>query len=330
MIEINYTGSRGVHLYMPDTSLGKLDPSYWGMGRTGLTAAVPNPFYGYITDPRANNLKNPTVQLYRLLRPMQQFDGASTSEPNRGDSNYNGLQLKWQKRFSGGVTMLAHYTWSKMIDDSSVTSGNLTWLGGTTSIQNPQDYSQERSISVHDVPHRLVLTGDWQLPFGRGRAFASHMNRFMDAILGGWETSGFLLMQSGTPLQVTQSGGTLWNGTQRPNLVGDPSAPGGVEDRLNHYFNEAAFTRPLADTYGSAPRYMGYRGPGIKSLDAALLKSWQTTERQRFEFRLEAQNASNTPIFADPNTSYGSTSFGQITGTKVGPRNVQLGFKYYF
>jgi trimeric autotransporter adhesin len=137
-------------------------------------------------------------------------------------------------------------------------------------------------------------------------------------------------MQSGTPLQVTQSGGTLWNGTQRPNLVGDPSAPGGVEDRLNHYFNEAAFTRPLADTYGSAPRYMGYRGPGIKSLDAALLKSWQTTERQRFEFRLEAQNASNTPIFADPNTSYGSTSFGQITGTKVGPRNVQLGFKYYF
>ena len=101
-------------------------------------------------------------------------------------------------------------------------------------------------------------------------------------------------------------------------------------DRLNRYFNEAAFSRPDTDTFGSAPRYLGYRGPGIKTLDAALLKSWRTKEGQRAAFRLEAQNATNTPIFSDPATSYGATNFGQITGTKIGSRNVQLGFKYYF
>jgi hypothetical protein len=65
-------------------------------------------------------------------------------------------------------------------------------------------------------------------------------------------------------------------------------------------------------------------------LDAALNKSFRVREGQRFEFRIEAQNATNTPVFSDPNTSFGSTAFGQITGTKVGPRNVQLGMKYYF
>jgi hypothetical protein len=64
--------------------------------------------------------------------------------------------------------------------------------------------------------------------------------------------------------------------------------------------------------------------------DAALLKSFRTVEGQRFEFRLEAQNAFNHPVFSDPASSFGASNFGQITGTKVGNRNVQLGFKYYF
>jgi hypothetical protein len=261
---------------------------------------------------------------------MPHFDGASRSEPNSADSTYHAMQVKWEKRFSSGVTMLTHYTWSKLLDNSSVTSGNLTWLGGTTSMQNPFDYRSERSVSVHDVPHRFVVTGAFELPFGRGRAFGGSVNRWVDATIGGWEISGFWSLQSGTPLQVTQSGGTLWNGTQRPHLAGDPSTSGPMTSRLNQYFNEAAFERPATDTFGSAPRYLNYRGPRLNTMDLALLKSWKTRESQRIEFRLEAANALNHPVFSDPNTSYGSTSFGQITGTKVGPRNVQLGFKYYF
>jgi hypothetical protein len=139
-------------------------------------------------------------------------------------------------------------------------------------------------------------------------------------------------LQSGMPLHVTQQGGAIWNGTQRPNLIGDPSMPGSVVDRMNGYFNPAAFSQPPADVPGSASRTLGYRGPGIRTLDAALLKSFPTKEGQRFEFRLEAQNATNTPMFGDPNTTFGSAQFGQINGLRsgVGPRNVQLGLKYYF
>ncbi|MGH9658652.1 MAG: TonB-dependent receptor domain-containing protein, partial [Bryobacteraceae bacterium] len=212
VLEINYTGSRGVHLYIPDTSLTNLNPSYWGLGRTELQRAVANPFFGVITDPRSE-LAQRTVQQFRLLRPMPHFDGAGRSEPNRGDSNYHGLQLKLEKRFSRGVSLLTHYTWSKMIDNASVTSGNVTWLGGTTSMQNPFDYSLERSLSAHDVPHRAVFAGTYEMPFGRGKPYGSAVNRAVDALIGGWEVTGMLLLQAGTPLQVTQSGGTLWNGS---------------------------------------------------------------------------------------------------------------------
>jgi outer membrane receptor protein involved in Fe transport len=332
VLEINYTGSRGTHLFLPFTSLTPLDPRYWSWGRSVLNSAVPNPFYGQIRDPRATNLNRPTVQLFRLLRPMPHFDGASvgTSEPPAADSYYHGLQIKWEKRYSRGLTMLTHYTWSKMIDNASHGSGNLTWLGGGTSLQYPLNLRLERSLSAHDVAHRVVVTGAWELPVGRGRKLGGGWSRWMDALLGGWQISGMALLQSGMPLQVTQSGGNIWNGTQRPNLIGDPSTSGSVVSRLNRWFNEKAFSQPPIDVPGTAPRTLNYRGPAIKTLDAALNKSFRVREGQRFEFRIEAQNATNTPVFSDPNTSFGSTAFGQITGTKVGPRNVQLGMKYYF
>jgi hypothetical protein len=335
MVEINYTGSRGVHLYSPYTSLSPLDPVYW-LGpnaqytRAQLQAAVPNPFYGIITDPKAVNLNGRTIQQYRLLRNMPQYDGVSGSDPNAAESNYHGVQFKYDKRFSRGLTVLTHYTWSRMIDDASVTDGNLTWLGGTTSFQNPLDLSAERSLSQHDVEHRFVATGDWQLPFGHERRFGSGVSRLVDAVIGGWEISAFFTLQSGFPLQVSQSGGTLWNGTQRPNLIGDPATPGDIHDRLNNYFTQAAFSRPAPDTFGTAPRTLDIRGPRVNILDAALIKNWRLQAGQRVEFRIEAQNARNYPVFSDPATSYGASNFGVINGTKVGPRNVQLGFKYYF
>jgi len=332
VLEANYTGSRGTHLFLPYTSLSTLHPIYWPMGRSALTASVPNPFFGHITDPKASNLNRTTVQLFRLLRPMPHFDGTSvgTAEPPRSDSYYHALQLKWEKRYSRGVTVLAHYTWSKMMDNSSHGSGNYSWLGGSTGIQNFFDLRGERALSAHDVAHRVVVTGAFEFPFGRGRKWGSTWNRPLDLILGGWEISGLGLFQSGMPLHVTQSGGSMWAGTQRPDLIGDPKTTGSVVSRMTRYFNEAAFSKPPLDVPGTAPRNLNYRGPGIRTTDAALLKSFRVKEGQRVEFRLEAQNVTNTPIFSDPGTSFGSTSFGIIGGTKIGPRNVQLGFKYYF
>ena len=339
VVEVNYTGSRGAHLFNPFTNLVPLPLNLWypGQGqftRDQLNAAVPNPFSGYITDPLAVNMNRPTIQRFRLLRGMTQYDGASsgTAEPAVASSYYHALQMKYEKRFSRGLTFLGHYTWSKMIDDASIGSGNYSWLGGSTSMQNPLNRKGEKSLSAHDIAHRVVLSGAYQLPFGKGRSFMGSANRLVDGIIGGWELSGFALFQGGNPLQTSQNGGMMQNGgTQRPNLIGDPATTGSVVSRLNGgYFNNAAFSQPAPDVFGSAPRYLNYRGPGIKTVDAALLKSWATREGQRFEFRLEATNFTNTPIFGDPNTSFGNSNFGTTTGVKVGARNVQLGFKYYF
>ena len=101
------------------------------------------------------------------------------------------------------------------------------WLGGSTCLQNIWDLRGERSLSSHDVAHRVVLTGAVELPFGQEAAsWGSNWNRAVDWIAGGWEVSGMAVLQSGMPLQVTQSGGTIWDGTQRPNLIGDPSTSG--------------------------------------------------------------------------------------------------------
>lgn len=333
VLEVNYTGTRGTNLMLPYNSLTPLHPQYWALGRTQLTSAVPNPFYGIITDPRSQ-LSRSTVQLYRLLRPMPHFDGAggSYSMPPAADSYYHALQIKWEKRYSHGLTLLTHYTFSKMIDTASHGSGNLSWLGGDTSFQDPLNLRLERALSAHDVKHRGVITFAWEVPIGRGRALGSDWNRWLDALIGGWELSGYVLLQSGMPLQVTQSGGNIWNGTQRPDLIGDPSTSGPIVDRLYRYFNEAAFSKPPIDVRGTAPRTLNYRSPAVRSFDAALLKNFRIREGQRFEFRLEAQNAFNHTIFGNPNTSFGSTAFGQITGYQwgAGPRNVQLGMKYYF
>ncbi|MBI5283021.1 MAG: carboxypeptidase regulatory-like domain-containing protein [Candidatus Solibacter usitatus] len=332
VLEVNYTGSRGTHLFLPVTTLSPLHPNYWSLGRTALTAAVANPFFGQITDPKATNLKNATVQRYRLLRPMPQFDGTSvgTSEPARADSNYHALQLKWEKRYSTGLTMMAHYTWSKMIDNASYGSGNYGWLGGNSSIQNIWNLRGERSLSSHDISHRAVFSGHYEMPFGKGRKFAGNVHRAVDLLVGGWNLSGLATLSTGMPLQVTQSGGNIWDGTQRPDLIGDPSTSGRVQDRLNNWFNAAAFFKPAIDVPGTAPRTLRFRGPGMSMFNAALLKSFRVTEGQRFEFRLEAENAFNHPVFSDPSGGFGATNFGQITGAKVGNRNVQLGLKYYF
>ncbi|MFN7938199.1 MAG: carboxypeptidase regulatory-like domain-containing protein [Bryobacteraceae bacterium] len=339
VVEVNYTGSRGAHLFNPYTNLVPLPLSVWYPGqaqftRDQLNAQVANPFYGVINDPLAVNMNRPTIQRFRLLRGMTQYDGTNsgTAEPAVASSYYHALQMKYEKRFSKGLTFLGHYTWSKMLDDASIGSGNYSWLGGSTSMQNPLNRRGEKSLSAHDIAHRVVLSGSYQLPFGRGRAIAGGSNRLLDAIVGGWEVSAFGIFQGGNPLQISQNGGVMQNGgTQRPNLIGDPSTTGSVVSRLNGgYFNNAAFSQPISDVFGSAPRYLNYRGPGIKSVDAALLKSVQVKEGQRFEFRLEATNFTNTPIFSDPATAFGSSNFGTITGTKIGSRNVQLGFKYYF
>ena len=270
VLEVNYSASKGTRLYLGDTNdavaqLNNLNPMYWGIGVDDLTSLVPNPFYGVITNPTATDYNQKTIQLNSLLRRFPAYSGVGgyRASPNIGDSSYHSLQVKYEKRFSRGLSVIAHYTFSKLMSDSDESGSDVEWTAISGSIQNLFNLRQERSVSALNRPQRLVVSFDYQLPFGRNRAFGKHMNRILDGVIGGWELSSIISAQSGAALQVTMADYNMWDGAvQRPNLIGNPATSGAVSSRLNNYFNANAFSAPDDFSFGSAPRYLpSYRGP---------------------------------------------------------------------
>jgi hypothetical protein len=102
-------------------------------------------------------------------------------------SIYHALQIRAEKAYKNGLQFLVTYTWSKSIDDSSSTDDSVTWLGGFSSLQDPNRRDLERSVSTFDVPHVLQFSYVYDLPVGRGRAIGGGMNSVANAVLGGWQ-----------------------------------------------------------------------------------------------------------------------------------------------
>jgi hypothetical protein len=339
VMEINYAGSKGTHLaFGTDDVLGnrnKLDPLFWSLGRDALYEQVTNPFYGVITNPNSV-LSQPTVERQQLLLPYPQYGaymGGYTAPPYIGNSIYHSLQLKYEKRFSKGLAVLAHYTFSKLISDSDSPGTDIDWLGGFTGLQNWKNLRQERSVATFDIPHRFVLSVDYQLPIGRGRALGRDMHRLADALIGGWEISSILTFSAGYPIVPSLDSPDLLSGDQRPDIIGDPASHGSKHQRIDQYFNADAFSQPPPDVYGSAPRTLPYlRTFGVKNGDFTLMKNFKFTESRYVQLRLESFNLTNTPTFGRPNEAYGSDTFGQITGYAPGrgPRELQVGIKFYY
>jgi len=315
VLEVNYSASKGTRLYLGDTNdavanLNNLNPVFWGLGRTKLEGLVKNPFYGVITNPTALDYNQPTIQLNLLLRAYPEYSGVGgyRAEPNIADSSYQSLQIKYEKRFSRGLSVVAHYTFSKLISDSDEAGSDVEGFAASGSIQNLFNLKQERSLSAFDRPHKVVVSFVYELPIGRNRAIGKSMNRILDGAIGGWQLSSIISAQSGAPLQVTLADGNMWDGAvQRPNLVGNPSMPGSVFSKLNNYFNVDAFTSPDSDVFGSAPRYLSrYRGPSVINEDATLMKNFVFKEKKYLQVRLEAYSVSTrqyggtqTPVSAD-------------------------------
>jgi hypothetical protein len=297
-----------------------------------LNSFVDNPFFGVITDPNSA-LSNQTVQYRRLLVPYPQFTSVSTEPQLIANSIYHGLQLIAEKRYSNGLQFLASYTWSKSIDDSSNADQNITWLGSFDSLQDPNKPWLERSLSTFDIPHVFQLSYSYDLPFGHGRPFLGNMPRWAELIIGGWKTNGIWRISAGRPLSFSVSDGNPLPtyGDQRPNIVGTPRRNNGSDFMDNYFADNGVFQRPDDFTLGNAPRALGsVRSPTSFTTNLSLGKQFSIREGMNFEFRIEAQNALNHPVFGTPNTSVDDPSFGQVTYTSVGPREIQLGFKFNF
>jgi hypothetical protein len=191
----------------------------------------------------------------------------------------------------------------------------------------------EYAFSNIDSPFRWSTAISYELPFGKGKPFLTN-GGVMNYIVGGWVINTVSIMQTGFPLQISQS--TNFNSgfgyaSQRPNATGvSPVTSGSLEDRLNSYINPAAFSTAPQFTFGNVGRTIDMRGPGQVNWDVSVFKNFVIKEYLKAQFRCEALNAMNTPLFYGPNVSFGSSSFGKITTQANFSRQLQLALRFSF
>ncbi|MCU1320569.1 MAG: hypothetical protein JWM43_218 [Acidobacteriaceae bacterium] len=361
-LKIGYVGAR-TRNFQNTVNINQL-PNNVLFAASGSSLAKPtvtNPFRATTTGgyPSTGLVAQANLPPAQLLLPFPQFSSITMSQSN-GYSRYNSLAVKVQRSFNNGLTLLATYTWSSNWDNiySSVsvpaTSNNLNATSGPQDNTNPK---AEYARASNDIPNRFTAAISYDFPFGRGRAYLSSVNRLVDAFIGGWQINDETIIQNGGPLSITQTNlnsasnfGTTGVGgnVQRPNLVGNinPCYSGRPQDRLGltngtkPYFNPAAFSPAAAYTYGNAPRTLPCYGPGYNNSDISINKSFPITERVNFQFRAEALNAFNTPLFSAPvtvlpvNTSTQAatpgTTFGSVQSQINYARIIQLGGRLTF
>ncbi len=330
-LEIGFIGSRSAHLQPSSTgggayNINQVPDSYVGLG-SALSNAVANPYYG---NGGAGVIGASTVAEAQLLKPYPQFNNINLFT-NHSHALYNSMIVKAQKRLSSGLTFLSAFTWSKNEDNEFATGNFFSSSRGAP--QDAYNLQAEYSLAANDTPLRWANTVSYYLPFGKGRAFLN-TSRFLDLAVGGWQINLTNIYQTGFPLQIYQSSNgnaILGTAAQRPNATGtSPVVSGSVESRLNNYINAAAFSPVTGIGFGNVSRTIPYRGPGMKNWDTSLFKDFTITERFKAEFRAEALNTFNSPLFPNPNTSLGSSSFGHINSQVNFARLLQLGVRFYF
>jgi outer membrane receptor protein involved in Fe transport len=329
LFEVAYVGNKGTNLFMYNQNLNWLpDSTFYSQG-AALGQLVDNPFFGII---KSGPLAAAQVPKAQLLLPFPQFSalpgvlqgGVVSLFSYLGSSIYHAGTLKIERRFSNGISLLAAYSKSKLIDLgdnlAQVRPGGITGNG----LQDWSNLKAERSKSLYDAPQRLVITALWEVPLGKSG------NALYRALAGGWQLNEIMTLQSGLPIPLQLPVQT--SGADRPSVVP------GVSDKpaqrsLAQWFNTAAFTAPAPFTYGNVSRTLpDISSGGLFNMDFSAFKNFTVRERFKFQFRAEAFNLTNTPTFETPGPIYGTPTFGQVTATAFfpKPRVVQFGLRLQF
>jgi hypothetical protein len=292
-LEVGYVGNRGVHL---NTLL------YNG------------------------NQPVPGVGPIQPRRPWPDF-GVVQYDTYDGFSNYNALQVKLEVKQSHGFSGRIAYTYSKSLDLQGGDSDFVTFN------QNDNNLRSDYGVSDFNVPHRLVLSPVYQLPFGRGRQFLNQSG-VANAIAGGWDVAAIITYQSGYPFTVStgQDFSNTGSNSPRPDRVCSGIGPQTVNEWFNvNCFSTTALAAALANgtpRFGDSGRNI-LEGPKLSETDVSFIKRFRVGERIQPEFRAEFFNLFNHPNFGAPNATIGSSLAGHITSAGS-PRDVQLALKVSF
>lgn len=324
-IDASYVGSRTYDLNTGDNQLGSAQninvntaaqiaqarqtPSYF-------TAAVANPFAGLLP---GTSLNGATVPRSQLLKPFPQFNQVVEYGVSSGKTWYDALQVSVEKRYTQGLVLVLAYTFSKNLE--------------AVDYLNPQDPRPTKVLTSVDRPQRLVVSGVYELPFGRGKWIGKDVNRGWNMLIAGWEYNFIGTIQSGTPIGLPSN----------VDLIGNPAVS---NQSFSQYFNGcvantsgvATCANPAFQLRGpNTLRTIPFRIGSLRNLsrplwDMSLNKRLYFSERFSVQARLETFNVFNSVIRSGPGTDPNNASnFGTITLSQANiPRQVQLGFKLNF
>lgn len=311
VFEIGYIGSDAVRIpenrdinYVPYQFLST-SPTRDQTRITALSAAVANPFRNLLP---GTSLNGATTAMGNLLRPYPQFNGNNgvrVAAQGNGYSKFHMLQMRFERRFSNGLQFLTNYQWSKMME-------------ATNRLYTAAPELQYR-IAGEDRPHRIVFSGSYELPFGRGKKFLTNANGFTHRVVTGWQLNTIYTRQSGSPVEwgnVIYNGGDLnWQGRNLPAV-----------------FDIARFDRVAANQLDQNVRtfmqsYPSYRADGVNNIDISVIKNIPIVERLRLQFRAESFNAFNRTQFNGPELNPTNQNFGRITSAANLPRTYQLALR---
>jgi hypothetical protein len=265
-----------------------------------------------------NNTPLPGPGNIQARRPNQRW-GVIRTIANDMVASYNSLNVVLRQRYSHGFSMLFSYTWSHTLDVSTDSNG-----GG--SVLDPYNWKGSYGDANWDIPHRLVASYLYELPFFKtGKSFERY-------VLGGWQINGITTIQSGTPINVTigsDPANTGRPGGARPDLIA-PAVANCGGGHLVGCITAGSFAIPAPYNYGNAGRNI-LRGPGLALTDLSVFKNFPLgTERARLQLRGEAFNVFNTPSFSNPNSTFGTAPFGSIGSTLMPNRQIQVAAKIVF
>lgn len=331
LFDIAYGGAKGTHLPIDAPQINQLPDQYLSLG-SQLLESVPNPFYGLVT---SGSLAAPTVPYGQLLRPFPQYGNVNYAGQGVANSSYHSLQVKVEKRFSNGASVLLAYTFAKLISNTDTIT---SWLDSVGGYQNYNNLQSERSLSSNDVPHRLVASYVMDLPFGKGRKFLSDASGFVNQLIGGWGVDGVTTFQTGFPLHFNTAlnlTNSFSGAGSRPNVSAGcyQSTPGSAQSRLNGWFDTSCFSQPAAFTFGNEPRVNpSLRAAGIANWDFSAFKNFplRPDAKLNLQFRAEFFNLFNRVQFGAPGQTFGTPQFGVVTGQQNTPRLVQFALRLGF
>ncbi|HEY3840354.1 MAG TPA: hypothetical protein VGL72_27460, partial [Bryobacteraceae bacterium] len=330
VVDASYSGNRGTHLVAGGYNLDQIGSQYLGLGNA-LQNPVANPYAGVVP----GSLGSATITQLQALLPFPYYTSVTVRNPHLGNSSYHAGMLTLQKRFSQGLTVLAAYTKSKLIDDSvasPINFGSIVQVTNNGYQVGAYNRNLERAIDPINVPQRLTISAVYELPFGAGKRLDAH-NRFANAFIGGWQAQTIITLQSGLPIVITGASNNL---ATRPNSTGQSaklSNPTQYE-----WFNTAVFYNPPNYTYGNVGRTLpDVSNPGFFNCDLSMIKNNKIRERMNLQLRGEFFNMDNHTNLGLVNSTFvpganglnSSSTFGTITSS-MPSRTIQVGAKILF